>query len=248
MMRDMKGCQGGSRRKALGRMALISGAALLLAAPGGPPPGPDITISVERGAVAYDFTRSHKELKSMAQCERPATAGKYLGLSRATLDTTFSSQVAVRRIGRSFSGQVITMDVTLNLNNRVVYVASELPEGTCSFQETLAHEMRHVAIDDGLGDLFRKRMRRAFREALPTVTGVTGESPNAVKAVIQARMQVVLAQEMRQLRLERHDRQGLVDSTEEYMRLGSSCGGETMKLIAAAERGDSGWHAPVQCR
>jgi hypothetical protein len=231
----------------LRRTALILAAAALLAGPGGQPTGPDITIRVERGDISYDFTRSHKELKSLAQCERPATTGKYLGLSRATLDTTFSSQVAMRRIGRDFTGQVITMDVTLNLNDRVVYVASELPEGTCSFQETLDHEMRHVAIDDGLGALFRMRMARAFREALPTVTGVTGESPEAVKAVIQARMQVVLGQEMRQLRLERHDRQGLVDSTEEYMRLGHSCGGETMKLIAAAEHGDAGWHAPVEC-
>jgi hypothetical protein len=220
---------------------------MLLGAPGGPPPGADITIHVKRGEVTYDFSHSHKQLKSMAQCESPATAGKYLGLSRATLDTTFSSQVAVWRIGQDFTGQVITMDVTLNLNDRVVYVASELPDGTCSFRETMAHEMRHVAVDDALGDLFRQRMARAFREALPTVTGVTGRSPDAIKAVIQAKMQVVLGQEMRQLRLERRDRQGLVDSSDEYMRLGRSCGGETMKLITAAERGDAGWHAPVMC-
>jgi hypothetical protein len=111
----------------------------------------------------------------------------------------------------------------------------------------MTHEMRHVSIDDAAVDIFRERIRQAIEEAWASVSDVKGRTAQNVSDTIQARLETVVDREMRSLRAMRLDRHEAFDSSEEYKRLGKTCDGETKKLIMAAEAGDQGWHAPVNC-
>jgi len=228
----------------------LTGAAMAVLTAGGAgaaPPSVDIAVRLQLDPLSYDFSRDHRELKSLAQCERPGTSGKYLGLSRSSVSTRFSTRLAVRPMGEAYTGDVISMNVTLRLSGRTVYIASELPKGSCSFKETMAHEMRHVAVDEELARMFQARLRAALDDILPSVTGVLGSTPQDIKTTIEARLNHMLERELREMRVMRSDRQAEVDSADEYLRLEESCGGETRSLIMDTEADDPGWHAPVAC-
>jgi hypothetical protein len=111
----------------------------------------------------------------------------------------------------------------------VVYVAREFPQGTCAYRQILEHEMRHVQV---------------YREHLP-------KAEAAVKIALRAAFQaeplyapsgsanILLQQKMSdgwmafiQGELNKvEERQALIDTAQEYARLGKVCGGEVPKIL-----------------
>lgn len=242
----------GMRRLAHGLIpAWIAALALAAVAHGAPAERaaatPSVTVSIERGTPRLDHTKDHNLLKSMAQCRVPAVRGDYLGLTTGKFRARFTYKVRLGRQGGQVQGGLVSVHVVLSMGDRQVYVASELPKGSCSYAETRAHEMRHVQVDDDLMTLFGPRLKTAVEIAGRGLADLTGTRPADITNAIHKRLDAVLDREMRALNLMRHQRQAAVDSRDEYKRLGSACHGEAERLVKAADAGSTGWHESFDC-
>ena len=208
---------------------------------------PKVTVRIERGDVDIDHSQNHRQIKSMMQCRRPATRGKYVGLSTATFRSHFSSTIAITPQGAGVTGGLVAADVVLNIEKRTVYVASELPQGGCSFEQTRSHELGHVRIDDEIATLFAPRIAAAVKAAAKNLTNLQGRTPEDITSAIQGTLNLVMEQQMRALQALRDSRQETLDSASEYSRLSKACHGETEALVRAADEDEQGWYEDVGC-
>ena len=229
-------------------LALILTAPLLSAAAAPPPQStPNVTVHIERSDVAVDHSLSHRQIKSLLQCRRPAMVGEYVGLSTADFRARFATRVTVARDGAAVVGGLVSVNVTLSVGARKIYIASEFPKDSCSYEQTRAHELHHARIDDEVATLFAPRLAAAVRAAAWSLTSIRGTKPEDITAAVHASLNLVMEQQMRALQAFRDTRQAQLDSRSEYKRLSEACHGETEALVRAAERDESGWYDDVDC-
>ncbi len=107
-----------------------------------------------------------------------------------------------------------------------IYVASEFKPGTCRFDSTLQHEARHVNTDIITFNELLPQLRQAVEDAAVAVGSV---GPVAADQLIPARDKMVdrikaaleaKAAEVEQLRF---NRQQMIDTRQEYLRLSNLC-------------------------
>jgi hypothetical protein len=110
-----------------------------------------------------------------------------------------------------------------------IYVGSEFPSGSCGYKEILAHEMRHMqTYMDHLQKvevLVRDALNKRFEGKPLYAPGGTARSALAHEIdtgwipYIKAEMSKVEAQH------------ALIDSPQEYARLGKACNGEIQRIL-----------------
>ena len=208
---------------------------------------PKVTIRIERGDIRFDRSQTHRQIKSMVQCRRPATSGDYVGLSTAAFRLHFASTMAVTPHGKGVTGGLVAVDVVLSIEKRTVHIASELPPNSCSYQQTRGHELGHVRIDDEIATQFAPRITAAVRTAAKNLTNLRGAKPEDITSAIQGSLNLVMEQQMSALQAERDERQKTLDSASEYRRLSKVCHGEAETLIKAADQDESDWYEDVDC-
>lgn len=231
------------------KQAVLAAAIMVwLALPGSAAPEPEISVAVVKDPVRTDTSQSHRRLRARMLCERPgAMTGHYLGLSQATVDTRFHVQAYARSTSEGLKGGLASVSIELRLKDRTVYVARELPEGSCAYRETLAHEKRHTAIDDAILENFKPRMEKAVREAAADLQGLRGDSRADLLAAIRRPLQAVLQRQMTALEREREQRHAAFDTGKGKTRPAKSCDVSAQHYLEKADRENGTWHTPVDC-
>lgn len=210
--------------------------------------GPEISVTVDKAPVTVDTSQGHRRLRARMMCERPgALKGHYLGLSQATIDVRLRVQVYARPGARGLAGGVAAVGVELRLKDRTVYIARELPEDSCPFKAAMAHEMRHVAIDDALVNRFKDRLQSAVRKAAAEIGRVRGETRADLMAAVRAPLEAVLQREMAALRRERAKRHAAFDTAEREGASRDRCDPPARAYLNRAEDKAETWHVPVDC-
>ena len=112
----------------------------------------------------------------------------------------------------------------------VVYVGSEFAPGTCAYQEILTHELRHMkAYMDHLPKvetLVRAALAKRFEDK--PLYAPSGTAKSALVHEIDSGWMPYIKTEMGKVELQ----QAAIDSPEEYARLGKSCQGAILAIIA----------------
>lgn len=130
----------------------------------------------------------------------------------------------VRCVGYHDGEIVVTLGAT-------IFVAKEIPDGTCLYREVLAHEHRHRALGSELATAFGRQLEGEIAATLrrqPYVEVPPGDMPweiagERLDSIIDAAY-VVFRRD--------HSRQQLaIDSNEEYQRVDVLCPGETEKYV-----------------
>lgn len=121
--------------------------------------------------------------------------------------------------------------VTLSLDPHVVSVASEFEDGSCAHRHILAHEMRHVQVNQLTLSAAAERMREGMRESFGNKIyyGTAAELQQRLTRHIQDQWLPWVDAQMKHTLQKHRD----IDTPEEYARNRTVCGGEIARTLDA---------------
>ncbi|NTV09227.1 MAG: hypothetical protein HGA47_00425 [Zoogloea sp.] len=185
-------------------------------------------VTVQEGGYSVDSRFSYRALGSMGLA---AAAGQQvLGLTKLDSKALFS--IDAPGLSDPASGYECIaphVRVTLVYSPMKVFVGREFPPGTCAYQAILEHEMRHVRTNQEHLVEVEKTVNQALARRF---TGQPfyarrGEAQGAIEDEMKNQWLPWLQAELKKVEA----KQALIDTPEEYRRLGLSCGGEVQRLM-----------------
>lgn len=201
---------------------------------------PVLQIDAQEAPLKRDFEKTVGQLQAIpGRTGGPAGAqhGQVLGLAHATFGERW--QIAAhfsRQPGGVICAGLARLAVTFGFQERVVYIARELPAGTCIQREVLNHEMKHVATDEELLRQFMPGLRRRLEAVAARQGTVRARSESQAMGLLRQPIDAAVRDLMRDFSRERDKRQAKVDTLEEYRRVSKSCNGELAKYLKGKGR------------
>ena len=114
----------------------------------------------------------------------------------------------------------------------VVHIASNFPYGSCRFKTTWEHELRHVNTDLITLTEYGGHMKQAAAYASQSL-GAIGPFPvtqlEAQQQAVMGRIGTVIDKALDDIGTVRMQRQQLIDTREEYMRVSRACPNEPLR-------------------
>lgn len=193
-------------------------------------------LSSRQDGYRIDNTRSYHDLTRLKGSVRRGSW--VLGLTHT--EARVSIKVGGRMLTDQSSGYECVaprIDVNLYYAPIVIYVSREFPPGSCSYQEVLAHEMRHLKTYQ---DFLPKaeaivRARLAARFAGKPLYAPIGQARNLLQREVDRSWMPYIKREMAKVEI----LQAAIDTPQEYARLGKVCAGEVQSLLRQATRSRS---------
>ncbi|WP_306397338.1 hypothetical protein [Telluria beijingensis] len=129
------------------------------------------------------------------------------------------------------------IDVNLYYAPIVIYVSREFPPGSCSYQEVLAHELRHLRTYQDFLPRAETivRTRLAARFAGKPLYAPIGQARSLLQREVDRSWMPYIKREMEKVEV----LQAAIDTPQEYARLGKVCAGEVQSLLRQASRSRS---------
>ncbi len=194
-----------------------------------------VTLDMQVAPLRTDYSQSIRQL-AQKPGRRPVagrTANAHtLGLAAIQYNQQWQVNVVTASLGQGrYCGAAQVLTVSFGYDERTVYVARELPKGSCIHAEVLAHEMRHVAVDEQLLREYVPVLKRRLEEVAARARTVQGRSERQVMSAIEQPIKAAMRQLMEEFGRERNARQARVDTPAEYERIGRSCDGEINRYI-----------------
>ena len=168
---------------------------------------------------------------------RPPVTGRTanahtLGLTASQYNQQWQVSIVTASLGQGrYCGAAQILTVTFGYDQRTVYVARELPQGSCIHAEVLAHEMRHVAVDEQLLREYVPALKRRLEDVVARLGPAQGRSERQVASAIEQPIKAAMRQLIDEFGRERSARQARVDTPAEYERISRSCNGEVSRYI-----------------
>ena len=112
---------------------------------------------------------------------RPPVTGRTanahtLGLTASQYNQQWQVSIVTASLGQGrYCGAAQILTVTFGYDQRTVYVARELPQGSCIHAEVLAHEMRHVAVDEQLLREYVPALKRRLEDVVARLGPAQGD-------------------------------------------------------------------------
>lgn len=218
-------------------LPLVAGwGATSLAAPACPPFSPT-QVFVEPALAPIVFSNSQPSTALARMPNRAPMPGgirgnTLLGISQAVYGESHRPLVRHQMQRDGFvCAAVERIDVSFGLRERNVFVARELPEGTCIHGEVLAHEMKHVAADEALLGRFVPQVKERLTQELARVTPVRARTSTQAVDALRRHVDRVMANLFREFGQERARVQAAIDTADEYRRVSRACGGELARYL-----------------
>ena len=189
---------------------------------------PSVEVVMDLGKIQRDDSRSRAELQQL-----PGSAGHLaLGMTSATVSMSIEPVITYRG-WQNGSACAYAADVRIRLSipERVIRIARELRAEPCLYDEVLAHERRHVVLDDEILKEQQHRLLRELPDRLKALEGVSGNSPEAAYNAFRGRLRDILrtiSDEIEAERVRRHRDE--IDTPDEIGRARSMCQGRLQQL------------------
>jgi hypothetical protein len=201
------------------------------ACPRGAPP--DYALTFQSSPPSRDDSESVEDLSRQGELGFGRLA---LGLTEVQLSLSMSYNYRVTSaLGDGVCIDPVRVTYHLAYAKRVVHVAREFDHEPCLHGEILAHEMRHVALDDQLLTEKRAELLAELPARLDGVSGVWGKDAAEANRRLLSRLQdagEAMMAELKALRTAEHAHQ--IDTPEEQLRIGQVCNGRARELFPAA--------------
>ncbi|PWC33100.1 hypothetical protein [Azospirillum sp. TSO35-2] len=121
--------------------------------------------------------------------------------------------------------------IAFGFQQRTVHVAREIPVDSCLHGEVLAHEMRHIAVDEALLREVTPQIRSRLAAVVAGMGPVRSRSQNQAMAAVRRPLEAAMRSIMSEFGRERDRRQAQVDTAEEYERVSRVCNGEARNYL-----------------
>jgi hypothetical protein len=182
----------------------------------------------------FDFTASIGDIMALSRdLHHSIQESLTLGLTR--YEPMLELQVPVRGV-KLPNGlacvHVDHVDVTFGYQNVKVYVAREFPQGSCGFNEVLAHEQKHINVNKKILNMYAPRIAQELGDYLK-LNGVFRElDEDYAMGILHEKLQSVINGIVKDLNKENTYRQRDVDTYFEYQRVSESCNGEVQRVTS----------------
>lgn len=193
-------------------------------------------LSSSQEGYRIDNSRSYHDLTRMKGSVRRGSW--VLGLTHT--EARVSIKVGGRMLQDAASGYECVaprIDVNLYYAPIVIYVSREFPPGSCSYQEVLAHEMRHLQTYQEFLPRAEAlvRARLAARFGGKPLYAPVGQARSLLQREVDRSWMPYIKREMEKVEL----LQAAIDTPQEYARLGKVCAGEVQYLLKQVSRSGS---------
>lgn len=186
---------------------------------------PVIKLETKSSEVAYDAREGLKALTKKATADNalPATGKIYsMGLTAAEWKSEAKLQLTGRPLDRdTYCWSMVSLTMRFKLAT-TVFIAKEIPRGSCAWKQVVDHEHKHVNLDRkllaGLDDMVRPKIEPALRKAIAAKDG------NEALAVLQADARVAINHALEAFIAHREKQQlSKIDTAAEYERVDEAC-------------------------
>lgn len=185
--------------------------------------------------LTYDFKTPMLGIKKLIDEKKVDSHSEQwpIGLSTGMLYFNVTTDVYRMRAGydQFTCGQVKAMKVEMGFRDNTVYVAKELPRRSCPYKTVLAHEEKHVAVDQQLLEEYTDKVKVYLAKAAEEAGMKRMISAPAIDEQLNEIMNAHINYISKQMEDERKQRQAAIDSEEEYARVSASCDGQTMEIV-----------------
>jgi len=172
--------------------------------------------------------KSSAEIDALRERTEAPYVEKVLGLTTGDFrqECTYIFRTRKKFLAKGYLLWVEDLKVELSADDLKVYVAREYPKGSCEYEETLKHELTHVAIHREVYEKYSRELEDALSKARgipgktrPLLVGDPDEGSRRVKEAIEAVVNPVFDAYQEELA----QRQSAFDSPEEYRGIQSRC-------------------------
>ncbi|WP_148219211.1 hypothetical protein [Azospirillum sp. B510] len=155
-----------------------------------------------------------------------------LGLTQARYGEQSQVSAQVKAMGDgTYCAAASVLAISFGFQQRIVHVAREIPASSCLFGEVLAHEMRHVVVDEALLAEMMPQIRGRLEQVTAEMAPVRSRSQSQAMAAIRRPLESAMRRIMQDFGRERDRRQAQVDTAEEYERVSRVCNGEARNYL-----------------
>lgn len=193
-----------------------------------PTPGAEIAVQREDHEPTVTTVPMRELRREMAA--GPGARGQHLAVTRSRVE--WRTELSARYL-RQPDGTVCAVPDQVSIElvhvEHVIRIAEELPRDGCLWQEVLAHEQRHVAVNSttlreaerAVGQIVRRWSQRAVARA--------GDA-DAATAKLQASLRRAVEPALAAMRRARARGHGRIDTPAEYDRLARICPEDQRRL------------------
>lgn len=198
---------------------------------------PTISIRPLERRTAYDNTHSLREMQGMARTDRDRYSSTDhevpVGLTAATLKMDSRFEVVTHQAPNlpDVCGQIAHFELSFGFDDTTVFLARELPEGSCSYQTVLQHEHQHVDMDTYLVKTYTKLLPDLLQRAVTDIGMIRASSPGAAQDQMRELVKKYMNDLGRTLSEVRQRYQKTIDTRDEYSRISNSCSGELSAIL-----------------
>lgn len=186
---------------------------------------PVVSINLKKPQPRLVTRQDMAALRGMAGIGEQQDA---LGLYTADLRTALNVRYTVQRRGNLACLWVSDAEIVLDFEERTIYIARELPPGSCRYNVTLEHERGHARVDDAMVARHVPQLQRAVADAVGRV-GVAGpmdaDALDEAQQHMGAQIERVFRQKVDQFEAQRRAAQAARDTPEAYYEAAEHCRG-----------------------
>ena len=199
-----------------------------------PPKAPVVVVDLQVTQPGVEHGRLRRELKQFdISTVSPYGVGQQVhvnGLMRGAISLATQSAIAWQRSAFGDQNCFWFDHITVALKlSPTIYVAHEIPEQSCLYNEVLMHEQRHFNTDAQIARDLQYTLKSEI-DAMLARTGVLGPFSSQMQDSTRNEMMQRLSQVINgvndRMKAERTRRQALIDTMQEYERVARACPGE----------------------
>lgn len=186
-------------------------------------PPTEMSVTIDYPDFEVNNKLSRDELRTIYNEGRNTLAAwDVTGLTKTFVHHSVKSTLAHRSLlGKSCGTPQVS--VALTLKSPVIYIASDLPEGSCEYRAVLNHEMAHVTTHKYHLKATQRKVQELLDSRFPESFVFKGQS----KEDMSYRLNLLVSEELPQLLNDETvigtKLQDALDNYEEYMRLANEC-------------------------
>lgn len=193
---------------------------------------PKINVTPSKSRVSYDFSKTKAQLNSFDV----DTISPYGPQHKTTVSGLMSGSIQIKQqvsfIYEEYQqlGQACiylkSVDVKVHIDP-TIFVAKEIPRGSCLSNAVLAHERKHVREDQLVVNKYANILGKALVSSVNHRGAAFGpydiDRVPTIQENIQTSLNKIVKKYNKKMNEERQRRQQAIDSLEEYESIGKRC-------------------------
>lgn len=187
---------------------------------------PDVRVLPYIEPVEIDHTQKSSDLRKIAGRTKGGVNRFPVKVGLTTTNFVYRTELSMENLtyasGQSCVG-IEKLHLHVQSRDNIIYIERSIPQGSCLYREVLAHEQKHVDVNEHIQRLAQVEMRKVIQELSQKYNGKlynsAQEGYREIETAVNQQLKVLWAK----LNDDWSKRQNAIDSNQEYERLSKVC-------------------------